>query len=148
MTIDLNQFADSTLTRYSVDGFGVQYCYPFAWKANLWVRNKIVDIVPVPWADSITKVGQDIHLWVSFKKAEEAELHNSGEPFYVAVAWDKGEAGKQRVFDSFYAVYLVERLKGTIDTNNNCSSIEVKVLGKRVAAIDYVAAPKRSSFLS
>jgi hypothetical protein len=58
----------------------------------------------------------------------------------VAVAWDKGEAGKQRVFDSFYAVYLVEGLKGTIDTNNNCSSIEVKVLGKRVAAIGYVAA--------
>jgi hypothetical protein len=138
MTTDFNQFANSTLTRYSVDGFGVQFCYRSALKANLYVRNKLVDIVPVPWADSMTKVGQDIHLWVGFKQAKEAKLHNSGEPFYVAVAWDRGEPGKQRVFESFYAVYLVEGLKGPIDTSNNCSSIEVRILGKRVAAIDYV----------
>jgi hypothetical protein len=66
MTKDLSRYENSKQKIHFMDGFGIQYCLPYDWKANLWVRDKIVDIVPVTWADEFKGTGENRFISVHY----------------------------------------------------------------------------------
>jgi hypothetical protein len=140
MTKDLIQYANSTYKIHFVDGIGVQYCYPYAWNANLYVDGTIKDIVPVVTvtAEQRKIFEVDRVLGVRFKDTAEAiEVSKAGRPFYVAVAWNDAKPGQEKaVFGGFFAVYLVQST-GAIDVG--FKEIDARILGKRVSALEFVA---------
>jgi hypothetical protein len=139
MTKDLTKYANSTHEIHYVDGIGVQFCFRHAWKANLYVGGKIVDVVPVvtiraaEW--KIAAVNRI--LGVRFQNAAEViEFSKAKEPFYVAVAWNAAAPGSEiAIPQGFFAVYLVQST-GAIDVAYK--EIDVQILGKRISAVEFV----------
>jgi hypothetical protein len=140
MTKDLTKYADATGVLHWVNGIGVQFCYPRAWSANLYVGGKLVDVVPVvtirndDW--KIARVKRI--LGVRFKNRAEAIAANKvTEPFYVAVAWNAAPSGVDKaIADGFFAIFLVQ---STGEMDVEFKEIDARILGGPVSAADFTA---------
>jgi hypothetical protein len=138
--MSIGQEREGQMKIHTVSGFGVQFLHRAAWKANLIVNGKVVDIVPVvtirneEWKIArVTRI-----LGVRFKnRAEAIKASKTKEPFYVAVAWNAAPAGSEpAIADGFFAVFVVQ---STGDLDEEFKEINARILGGPISAAEFVA---------
>ena len=96
------------MKRYDVNGYSLAYTSRRGWKANLRLRGKLVDTVPVTWTKGRRQRGREEFLKVWIGNAEERLAYSKRtEPFVVAVAIAKDYSELPHAFSAFDSIWLV-----------------------------------------